>query len=544
MRCVYCMQEIEPGTQMCVHCRSTQDISQKSADALPLETELRGRFVLGRELGRGGFGITYIGYDKYFDSRVAIKEYYPQNVAARMPGEKKIFWRNAQLKESGCRNVIREARKMNRISDISAAVHVLDVFYENDTAYIAMEYVDGITLKQYLFRNKALSPQKCYEMMMPIIDTMIKFHANGIIHRDISPDNIMIQSDMSPRILDLGAAKDIQKESGNTVLVARHGFSPREQYQTDGNIGTWTDVYALCATMYYSLTGKVPPSVMDRVDAEGDLNFPSWVPMDLCRIINDGMHMKVENRIPDMMELKARLMAWSDAQEFQREEHLEIPNDSSAEGEKSEEPEKPEPTDKDLQKDEKPVVLVKEKTEKPKARRRSIFDWFTKEKEPKPAIGGKRGPETVTIADRDAEPCVRMDSDETVIEDDSTVLDDGGISTQGYLIQESTGRRIRITKCCFVLGRQSQTAGISADCMIEDATKHMSRRHAAVLFDGTRYYLQDLSGKNVTQLNGVRIANAAMPEKDGAFRAAYRLCDGDSIQLAAEKLTFHEGGSL
>lgn len=547
------MQEIEDGAQVCSFCKFPQDTPQEHADSLRPGTELRNRFVLGRELGRGGFGITYIGYDSYFERRVAVKEYYPEGLAARMPGEKKIFWRNNLQRDSGCRNVIREAQKMNKIGDISAAVHVWDVFYENNTAYIAMEYVDGITLKQHLLRNNILSPRKCYELMMPIVDTMIKFHDNGIIHRDISPDNIMIQPDMTPRILDLGAAKDVQIVSGNTVLVARNGFSPKEQYQTNGNIGTWTDVYALCATMYYSLTGKVPPPAMDRTETGDDLPFNCCLPEPICRILNDGMRMRVENRIPDMQELKRRLQQWH---------HGEIPEDCKTgeemlpgrpvHGEKVREPELPVPAEQEKHRERsvKPEQAAKGEKEHHEGLVATFFSKFRRKKKDEAGDRIHREPvkaKTVVVSDFDAPPMLQTDPYATVLDDDATVLDDevsAQVEAGAYLIQESTGKRIDITKCCFTLGRLTQGTAITADGMIEDKTKHVSRRHAAIVFDGTDFYLQDISSKNVTQLNGVRIANGVLPENGDPFRAAYRLYDGDSIELAVEKLVFRRGGIL
>ena len=156
MRCIRCMREIDASQQNCGFCNYPQNTPAEYPDSLAPGTELRNRFLLGKELGRGGFGITYVGYDKYLDCKVAIKEYYPQSLAARLPGEVKMFWRNSQLRDNGCQNVIREAQKMHRVGVLPVAVHVLDVFYENNTAYIAMDYVEGITLKKYLLKNCSL----------------------------------------------------------------------------------------------------------------------------------------------------------------------------------------------------------------------------------------------------------------------------------------------------------------------------------------------------------------------------------------------------
>lgn len=545
MRCVCCMREIEDGLPVCNFCNFPQDTPPEYPDALAPGTELRNRFLLGKELGRGGFGITYIGYDKYLDCKVAVKEYYPQTLAARLPGEVKLFWRNSQLRDAGCQNVIREAQKMHRIGILPAAVHVLDVFYENNTAYIAMDYVEGITLKKFLLNNGVLSAKKCMEMMMPILDTMIQMHEAGVIHRDLSPDNIMIQPDLKPRILDLGAAKDIQMESGNTILVARNGFSPMEQYQTNGDVGTWTDVYALCATIYYTLTGRVPPAAMDRNRNDDGLPFNSgWkIPEKLCQVLQDGMRMQVENRIPNMTELKKRLV------NSMASEAVRVPEETG----NSELPNSPIPTNLPRISEE-PVVEWKK--EKSKALLPALLTMFGKKRKSKSwraSNKAERKPVMLTISQPDSYPayissgtgnCLDdMDEEETVLID----IERPALA-KGVLVQNSTGKRIEISKCCFVLGRLTNAAvgsrQLLADCTIEDSTKHISRRHAAILFDGEAFYLQDISGKNSTLLNGVRIQNCTIPEKGDVFPSAYRLYDGDCIQLADEKLTFHTGGGL
>ena len=554
MRCISCMREIEEGESLCSFCGCPQDLPPKQADALHPGTELRNRFFLGRELGRGGFGITYIGYDLFFEQKVAIKEYYPKGWATRRPGDKRVFWENNQRRDTGCQTVIREAQKMNRIGDVPAAVHVLDVFYENNTAYIAMEYVEGITLKQHLLEQGILSPKRCAELVIPIVDTMIKIHANGIIHRDISPDNVMIQPDLSLRILDLGAAKDIQMESsGYTTLVARNGFSPREQYQTGGNIGPWTDVYALCATMYYAMTGRVPPVVIDRSEIDDSLAFPTWLPEPVCRTLEDGMRMDPNKRIADMQELKTRVLEWQLSvstdipQSTQRQENPKLQESVpvSTVGQSELKPSQaPKNTDSSPPLATPVKIVSAAKREKSKGRLMNLFSAFGKKKKDTPQEGrGPAEPKQVTIPDPNGVPRYSGPGWE---DDDSTVLADEEpmAPAAAYLIQDSTGNRIEITKNCFLLGRMSTSTAAAVDCMIEDSTKHISRRHAAILFDGSDFYLQDISGKNITLLNGVRLQNGTMPEQGCHFPGAYQLYDGDRIQLAVEKLTFHRGGSL
>jgi len=541
MRCMCCMREIEENSLICNFCRFPQDTPPENPDALTPGTELRNRFILGVELGRGGFGITYVGYDKYLDCKVAIKEYYPKNIAVRIPGGTKPMWESLELRDAGCQTVIREAQKMHKLGILPAAVHVLDVFYENDTVYIAMDYIEGITLKKYLLKNDVLPPKKCIELMLPILDTMIQMHKAGIIHRDISPDNIMIQPDVTPRILDLGAAKDIHLESGYTSLVARRGFSPVEQYQTNGRIGPWTDVYSLCATMYYSLTGRVPPTALDRLNIDDKIPFVNaqHIPLKLRQVLLDGMQMSIANRIPNMSELKERLI-----------DSLipEAPKDA---------PPKPAPYVPDPALSHS-VVTVEHPSVPEGSKSTGFFpSLFTKMgKKKKSPINSNaksvtRNPSSITVSSFNASP-IYTDPDCTlcqgIADEEQTVLFDEAqpVPARATLVQARTGKRIDITKCCFVLGRLTSGVSplVSADCLIEDSAKHISRRHAAILFDGEAFFLQDISARNITRLNGVRIQNDIMPENSNVFSAAYRLYDGDCIQLADEVFTFHLGGSL
>ena len=426
----------------------------------------------------------------------------------------------------------------------SNIVNVYDVGEENGINYIVMELVEGITLKQYMDRKGAVNWREALHFSRQIAKALSHAHERGIIHRDISPDNIMIQPDLKPRILDLGAAKDIQMESGNTILVARNGFSPMEQYQTNGDIGTWTDVYALCATMYYCLTGKVPPAAMDRSEVNDALPFnKSWkIPEKLFQVLQDGMRMSVEKRIPNVKELRIRL-----EDSLRPEPAPIIDEEPDSEPSVSTPPVIPQITNT-------APKSVQSIAEKPKGFLPALLSLFGKKKKAEPQRTSKKveqKPTNVVVSDPNAYP-IYTDPDATVClgDEEETVLigSEQPVAAKATLTQESTGTTVGITKCCFVLGRLTGTSAgakqSSADCMIEDSTKHISRRHAVILFDGEAFYLQDISGKNSTSLNGVRIQNDVMPENGRVFASAYRLYDGDSIQLADEQLRFSQGGGL
>ena len=185
-----------------------------------------------------------------------------------------VVWSSAVMQKSGMEkgfdSFLKEARKMAKLRSIPSVVGVNSVFIQNETAYIVMDFIEGETLLKKLQREGPMDYGTCISLMTPIMQALAEVHKHGIIHRDISPDNIMVQSDGKLILLDLGAAKDldIQGKDGNvqsSQMVAKHGFSPVEQYGQAGKIGPWTDVYAMAATIYYCCTGVLPPSATDRM---------------------------------------------------------------------------------------------------------------------------------------------------------------------------------------------------------------------------------------------------------------------------------------
>lgn len=278
-------------------------------------TILYGRYVVGKVLGQGGFGITYIGWNLALDRKVAIKEYFPAGQVMRDPGAScQLRWfttPQAQWAQSeGLEKFMKEARKMSRVSHIPQVVQVYDLFQENGTAYIVMDFVKGCTLKAQMEADGVLSWDQTKSIFLPLIQAMEKVHQFGIIHRDISPDNIMLQPDGQAKILDLGAAKDISINSGaSSMQVAKAGFSPLEQYQVGGS-GPWTDVYAMAATIYYALTGVVPPAAMDRLDKETirwDLPGIRALPQSVQRALMRALAVSAQNRTRSMGEFLAQL---------------------------------------------------------------------------------------------------------------------------------------------------------------------------------------------------------------------------------------------
>lgn len=308
-RCFGCMEEI-PGYP-CHNCGFDPTQTTAPNYVLPYGTILDGRYLVGNMLGRGGFGITYIGFDLMLQRKVAIKEYYPSGQVSRITTiSTDLQWLDSeqpdQLREKGIRSCLREARKMAKIGDIPEVVRVLECFQENDTAYIVMDYVDGKTLMSVLREQGPMTWDQAKGIFLPAISAMEEVHQAGMVHRDISPDNLMLTK-KGVRILDLGAAKDLGINNGaSSELVVKGGFSPLEQYAHQGGSGPWTDVYAMAATMYHCLTGVIPPAAVDR-SQEDTMDWAllkaRGVPNYVITALQNAMKLTVRERTQSMAEL-------------------------------------------------------------------------------------------------------------------------------------------------------------------------------------------------------------------------------------------------
>lgn len=318
-RCVNCMEDMEnvSGT-ICPRCHfdNARAAEAQSPYAMRQNSILHGRYLIGNVLGQGGFGITYIAFDLVLSIKVAIKEYFPMGIAMRDPGSSNtLLWHSTQVnteqRQSGQESFLKEARRIAKIDQIPSIVRVRDTFFDNDTAYIVMDFVEGITLKDKLLKGGSISFSECMSYLTPMMEGLAQVHKAGIIHRDISPDNIIIQANGSVKLLDLGAAKDISMGQGQqSQLVAKKGFSPLEQYTEAGRIGPWTDVYALCATIYYCVTGKLVLNALDRMGNE-EIVFPESMKEPLAAhvklALKAGLALEAKNRIQSVEELLARL---------------------------------------------------------------------------------------------------------------------------------------------------------------------------------------------------------------------------------------------
>lgn len=283
---------------------------EENLHCLRKETRLIGRYTIEGVLGQGGFGITYLGIDELHEKKVAIKEFFPQGIVTRnieyqdtvtvtFVGEKENY-------EKGKERFLKEARTMAKFSKDEGIVKALDFFEINNTAYIVMEYLEGITLKQYLRENQRIAPEDLIELLVPLIESLDEIHSQGMIHRDISPDNIMVLPDGRIKLMDFGAARDYTEFGEKSLsIVLKPGYAPPEQYQTHGVQGPWTDIYALCATMYKCITGENPPDAIERVmdDSLKKISeFGIVIPPQEEAAIIKGMSVSAKDRYQDIKD--------------------------------------------------------------------------------------------------------------------------------------------------------------------------------------------------------------------------------------------------
>ncbi len=311
-RCLNCMQEITSG--LCPYCGYNISAYEPQSGALKPQTLLKGRYYTGRVLGRGGFGITYNGWDAQTGRRVAIKEYFPSGLAIRMEDHNTISAVssvNTHTYKSGVVKFYDEAQILTEFRDVKEIVEIYDFFYENETSYIVMEYVEGENICQIMTRLKRMDTETAAGIILKLTDAMIKVHAQDVLHRDISPSNILITEDGGIKLIDFGSARQFALDQSNSMsVILKNGFAPIEQYSRKGNHGPWTDIYSICATFYYMIAGKMPEQATDRL-IDDTLIPPSklgaYITPKQEAVLFKGLAVKAKDRYQTASELKSAI---------------------------------------------------------------------------------------------------------------------------------------------------------------------------------------------------------------------------------------------
>lgn len=309
-RCMGCMEKYDSEYEICPYCGYVEGTSAKEEYHIIPGSVLVGRYIIGRVLGFGGFGVTYLGWDKLLEKKVAIKEYLPSEFATRVPGTLNVLVFEGDKTEQfniGKEKFSDEAKRLALFNNESGIVTVYDEFEDNDTAYLVMEFFEGETVAELVKREGKIPYEKVIEIMLPILTSLQEVHDKGIIHRDIAPDNIFITKDNKIKLLDFGAARYATSNYSKSLSVLlKPGYAPEEQYRSRGKQGPWSDVYAIGATMYYMLTNIVPQDAMERL-GDDKLKQPKKlinVSNNLNNAIMNALVIDAEQRTQSVKQLK------------------------------------------------------------------------------------------------------------------------------------------------------------------------------------------------------------------------------------------------
>ena len=319
--CMKCMRKLD-GSPVCSRCGYD---NSKPPHAEPYHiapcTILAGKYLIGNVIGEGGFGITYIGLNTTLSKRVAIKEFYPSGAANRTGSEDVIVTRGKEsFFQKGVQRFLEEAKNVATFGEEDGIVDIVDYFQANNTAYMVMEYLEGETLKQYIERRGLFPVNQIISLMIPLMRSLAAVHSQGVVHRDISPDNIMYHRLKKLKLMDFGSARYYTNEERQMSIVLKQGFAPEEQYRSNGVQGPFTDVYALCATIYTCITGKVPVNSVERLVSD-TLKRPSALGVKIPKYQEDalmhGLAVHAKDRTPDIPTLINELTTETGTQEAQ-----------------------------------------------------------------------------------------------------------------------------------------------------------------------------------------------------------------------------------
>nr|VFJ93027.1 MAG: Formylglycine-generating enzyme, required for sulfatase activity, contains SUMF1/FGE domain [Candidatus Kentron sp. LFY] len=309
-RCPACFQDKGNATA-CDHCGWKPGSPPANPLYLPLGTALGDSYVIGKVLGHGGLGITYLAWDRELDTRIAIKEFLPDTMAGRNTRDAQVTIHTGH--EEPFRHALQrfreEARILARFQQHPGIVSVYRFLAANGTGYMAMEFVAGVTLRQYLEAHDNKMPwPEALELLGPVMDTLDRIHDQGLLHRDIAPDNIYITHNGKLKLLDFGAAREVTGERSVTLsVVLKEGYAPEEQYRKKARQGPWTDVYALSATLYRTVTGQLPPTALDRLH-DDELRPPSAlgvaIPEDHEAVLLKGLAIRARDRWQGVGEMR------------------------------------------------------------------------------------------------------------------------------------------------------------------------------------------------------------------------------------------------
>lgn len=308
--CYNCFSQRENPEGPCPYCGfDLAENTKKFPVALRAGTVLNNRYIVGRVLGQGGFGITYLAYDTQLQTKVAVKEYMPNDIATRIEGATVSVAMDTKKDDFtyGAERFQEEARTLAKFIGHPNIAGVSSYFDANDTSYFVMDYIEGISFKSYIGNaGGRVSVDEALNIMIPVLRALTAVHQEGFIHRDVTPDNIYISKDGNVKLLDFGSARySIGDKSKSLDVILKVGYAPKEQYIRRGRQGPYTDVYSCAACLYAALTGVLPPESLERLDqdelvpvSQAGIEIPEW----LDRAILKGLAVQPEDRFQSAAE--------------------------------------------------------------------------------------------------------------------------------------------------------------------------------------------------------------------------------------------------
>ncbi|MBR4207455.1 MAG: serine/threonine protein kinase [Lachnospiraceae bacterium] len=307
--CLRCMR-VSEEPDICPFCGYEKKGQHTWSKALAPGTILNNKILIGNILGKGGYGITYIGYDMLLEYRVAVKEFFPDEMVDRAPDEHTVLVLdavNAEEYEKETKAYLREARILAEFSKFPGIVAVKDMFYQNNTGYLIMEYLESGNLRKYIDSHDGWLPvDEALKLMEPVISILGRLHKSGLIHRDISPDNIMLDEDGTIKLIDFGGSRKIGI-ANQQVFLGKWGFAPLEQMLSKvSEQGPWTDIYGICATLYCMMTGDIPQSSFERNEKDELIDIADYtiqIDKKIAGAIMKGLSMKPQDRQQSIDEL-------------------------------------------------------------------------------------------------------------------------------------------------------------------------------------------------------------------------------------------------
>ena len=326
--CMNCMH-MSKEDEFCPVCGKAKRGLKSYGRALEPGTILNGKILIGNILGMGNFGITYMGFDLLLEYRVAVKEFFPDEMVERDTNDALYVAEGTTPEEyyEELKAYQREAKTLAQFSKYPGIVSIKELFYENNTAYMVMEYLEGGTLRRYIDNHGGkLDVDHALALMEPVITSMEEIHKSGLIHRDISPENIMLDKDGSIKVIDFGATKKLSNKTAQ-IYFGKFGYAPLEQMVGEGQ-GPWTDVYGICATMYCMITGDIPTDAFERSQNEPLMHIADYgIPMErrIADAIMRGLSMECKDRQQDMGQLKRHLYGQKINKEFAESYEIQYP---------------------------------------------------------------------------------------------------------------------------------------------------------------------------------------------------------------------------